>query len=91
MEYLSSDASASSSDDGEERYIEVKGIDGPWGSRGVAMTASQFEMALEYGDEYWLYIVEYALNDENVSIKKIQNPAEAVTRYVFDAGWKDII
>ena len=81
----------STTTDGSKRYIEVKGIDGPWGERGVALTAPQYEMALEQGSSYWLYVVEFALDDEKASITSIPNPAGAVMRYVFDVGWKNII
>jgi len=74
--------------DGSKRYIEVKGIDGPWGERGVALSAPQYRKALDKGSSYWLYVVEYALDDKAASITPIVNPAGAVMRYVFDVGWK---
>ena len=78
----------STSADGSKRYIEVKGIDGPWGERGVALSAPQYRKALAEGGSYWLYVVEYALDDEAALITAIANPAGTVTRYVFDAGWR---
>ena len=47
---------------GERRLIEVKGIDGEWNKTGVSVSRSQFANAQEFGDKYWLYVVEFALD-----------------------------
>jgi hypothetical protein len=38
------------------RYIEVKGIDGPWDDAGVRVSDTQFRFAQERGEAAWLYV-----------------------------------
>ena len=73
---------------GQDYFIEVKGIDGPWGARGVGLSSTQFDMALKYGNAYWLYVVEHARGSEKHKIYRIQNPANRVTIFSFDHGWR---
>jgi hypothetical protein len=74
--------------DGETRLIEVKGLSGSWGSQGVTLTPSEFEMAREAGDTYWLYVVEKARAAPR--IYKVRDPARQVMLFAFDDGWKDL-
>ena len=73
----------------EERTIEVKSTAGPWGGMGVGLSERQFSYAQKLGDQFWLYVVEYALDPERQKVWTIQNPASRVTDFMFDAGWKD--
>ena len=72
-----------------ERYIEVKGINGEWGKNGVPVSAIQFEKGRELGDQFWLYVVEHALDPEQVFIHAIQNPLEKISQFRFDCGWSE--
>lgn len=72
-----------------ERYIEVKGVKGEWGLRGVAVTPPQFTFAETQGQQAWLYVVEFALSDAP-RIHRIQDFARRVWRFMFDDGWRDI-
>ena len=70
------------------RLIEVKSLAGDWGPGGFPkLTPTQWEMALDERERYWLYVVEHAESDAPV-ITRIQDPAGAVTRYVVDPGWR---
>lgn len=69
-----------------ERLIEVKATTGEWDELGVAMTATEFEYAEEYGEDYWLYVVEHALTEPIVH--RIQDPFGRIGRYMFDSGWR---
>jgi hypothetical protein len=71
------------------RYIEVKSTGTPWGSRGVALSNVQYDFAREHGDEFWLYVV-CCPGEESAEMFRIQNPAERVTQYAFDDGWRHI-
>lgn len=71
----------------DERYIEVKGVAGAWGQRGVMVTPAQFEFALRHGDKAWLYVVEHALSGPK--LHRIQDFARRVWRFGFDEGWAD--
>jgi hypothetical protein len=75
---------------GELRYIEVKGIDGPWDETGVRLSATQFKFALEKATAAWLYVVEHARDPTNSRIHRIQDPANTATSFCFDAGWQAI-
>jgi hypothetical protein len=72
--------------DGSRRIIEVKASSGRWGTRGVALTRTEFETAVARGDEYWLYVVESADSD-SFWIHRIQDPARRANQFVFDKGW----
>ena len=74
------------SETGELRFIEVKGIDGIWGERGVGISYTQYNAARNKGKSYWLYVVEHA-RTENPRIHRINNPAGAITEYRFDSNW----
>jgi sacsin len=76
---------------GQVRYIEVKGIDGAWGPRGVSLSCPQFDFVRENpGKDFWVYVVEYARDPERIRIYTIQKPASRVNHYYFDHGWKDL-
>lgn len=70
------------------RYIEVKSISGAWGGDGVKISPSQFVFGQEKGQDFWLYVVEHALDAEG-KIHCIQNPTGKVDEFCFDDGWQD--
>lgn len=70
-----------------ERFIEVKSCPGDWDRRGVALTKTQFEKAIELGGEFWLYVVENA-ETEGFNIIRIQNPGRVVNQFFYDEGWR---
>jgi hypothetical protein len=73
--------------DDDIRIIEVKAVDGPWNETGVGMTQTEFGIAREKGEDYWLYVVENARGLPTVH--PIRNPAGRVDRFMFDHGWRD--
>ena len=73
-----------------ERYIEVKGTSGEWSKRGVSVSRLQFSEAQNYGDQYWLYVVEHALDKEGARLYAIQSPAMKVDSFMFDGEWGKI-
>jgi hypothetical protein len=74
---------------GNIRYIEVKGLADDWGTRGIALTDKQFQTAQEKKDQYWLYIVERA-TQENYKIYRIHDPANKVNQFFYDDSWKQV-
>jgi hypothetical protein len=70
------------------RRIEIKSIGGRWTGFGVWMSAKQLEDNQTYGDDFWLYVVEHAEDDDAAVIHRIQNPASNATKFGFDAGWQ---
>jgi hypothetical protein len=73
-----------------ERYIEVKGVRGPWTDRGVMLTPKQFQFATTHGDSCWLYVVEHALANVPPAPHRIRNFARRVWRFGFDDGWRKV-
>ena len=66
-------------DSGEDvRFIEVKGIDGPWTELGVGITARQYQEAQTRGDSWWLYVVENVFSDEERTVHRIPNPVRNI-------------
>ncbi len=74
---------------GEERLIEVKGIDGKWNQTGVGLSRLQFSTAQKHRESYWLYVVEFTLDPEHLRIHPIQNPSTQVTSFMFDEHWRE--
>jgi len=71
------------------RWIEVKAMVNTLANHPVGMSKAQFEMAMEKGFRYWLYIVENATSEEP-RILKIQDPAGNARTFAFDEGWREI-
>ena len=67
---------------------EVKGLSGSLEEHPARLTRNELRRALEYGDNYWLYIVEN-LAGEDPRILRIQNPAGAAARFAFGPEWRD--
>ena len=74
---------------GEDRWIEVKGVAGEWNQTGVGLSRVQFSNAQNYGDRYWLYVVEFAFDKEAARVHAIRNPAGQVTAFMFDGNWRE--
>ena len=50
--------------DHELRWIEVKVISGAFNGNWVGLSRTQFELAMDRGENYWLYVVEHADNPD---------------------------
>ena len=69
------------------RWVEVKAMSRDMRSRPATMSHTQFGLAREEGEAYWLYVVEHAGTDGE-RIVPIQNPAGRDSTYTFDHGWR---
>ena len=77
--------------DGETvKWCEVKSLSGVWGDRPVTMSHTQFELAQDKGDAYWLYVVEHAGDRERIRLLRIQDPAGQARTFTFDQGWAEV-
>jgi ribosomal protein S24E len=76
---------------GELRFIEVKGVNGEWNQTGVGLSRLQFSNAQDYGDRYWLYVVEFVSDPEHIRVHAIRSPATQVTAFMFDGNWRDAV
>ncbi len=75
---------------GEQRFIEVKGVNGEWNKMGVEVSSLQFSNAQNYGDSYWLYVVEFVSDPQHIRIHAIRSPATKVTGFMFDGNWRAV-
>lgn len=71
------------------RWCEVKAMTGSLDDRPVGLSRAQFECAREHRDDYWLYVVEHA-GDEEARIVRIQDPAGKARTFTFDHGWINV-
>ena len=74
---------------GEDRFIEVKGVNGEWNQTGVGLSRLQFSNAQDYGERYWLYVVEFVSDPQHIRVHPIRSPATQVTSFMFDGNWRD--
>ncbi|MEY4118558.1 MAG: hypothetical protein RLZZ116_1886 [Planctomycetota bacterium] len=70
------------------RFIEVKGLGGEWGERGVTMSNVQFDHARSKKDRAWLYVVEFAADQRQRRLWRIQDPVSKANKFGFDYGWR---
>lgn len=76
---------------GAIRRLEVKATKYSWDGWGVGLTAAEFREARKFGDDYYLYVVEYALDPAHRGDPFIiRNPAVLITEYRFDEEWKKL-
>lgn len=71
----------------EVRHIEVKSLSGGWDFGNAVLSHTQFKHASDYGDLFWLYVVERA-TEPDFQIHRIQNPAGRANEFIFDDGWQ---
>lgn len=76
---------------GEDRFIEVKGVNGEWNQTGVGLSRLQFSNAQDYGERYWLYVVEFVSDPQHIRVHPIRSPAAQVTSFMFDGNWRDAV
>lgn len=76
---------------GEDRFIEVKGVNGEWNQTGVGLSRLQFSNAQDYGERYWLYVVEFVSDPEHLRVHPIRSPAAQVTSFMFDGNWRNAV
>lgn len=72
----------------ETRYIEVKGKEYSRDDWGIGLTRIQYVAAQEYGDSYYLYVVEYTADPIRTTLCTFHDPANAIAEYCFDTNWK---
>ncbi|MBM4092606.1 MAG: DUF3684 domain-containing protein, partial [Planctomycetes bacterium] len=81
------DIESDDADGNIERVIEVKSIPGEWLGAEAGLTKPQVERARQLRHQYWLYVVENALDDDHYRIHRIRDPYGQANRFMFDPGW----
>ena len=74
--------------DPNARFIRVVGLDGEWDRVAVELGASYYNAARLFGRNFWLYVVEHALDPRRVTVHRIHDPVSRVARFVFDHRWQ---
>ena len=69
----------------------VTGVNGEWNQTGVGLSRLQFSNAQDYGDRYWLYVVEFVSDPQHTRVHPIRSPATQVTSFMFDGNWRDAV
>jgi hypothetical protein len=69
------------------RWVEVKAMTGTLKDRPVGLSHTQFDLAREKREAYWLYVVEQAIDPARGRVLRIQNPAGFAKTFTFDHGW----
>ncbi|MBL7064346.1 MAG: DUF3883 domain-containing protein [Anaerolineae bacterium] len=72
------------------RRIEVKATKYGWDGWGIGLTAPEYRAAQRHGEEYYLYVVEYALDENLRRLFVFQNPVDKVNDYRLDDRWKAV-
>ncbi|MGB9641563.1 MAG: DUF3883 domain-containing protein, partial [Anaerolineales bacterium] len=76
---------------GAIRRIEVKATKYSWDGWGIGLTVAEFREAQRFGDDYYLYVVEHALDPARRGDPIIiRNPAALISEYRFDDQWKKV-
>lgn len=75
---------------GGKRLIEVRGVRGAWTRQGVALSSLQFRAAREFGERFWLYVVEFADDPAHALVHPIRDPFARITEFWFDRGWRQL-
>jgi hypothetical protein len=70
------------------RHIEVKATKYEWDGWGVGLTAAEYRAAKEHGKDYYLYVVEYALDEQRCALYIFRDPVTRVSDYRLDDRWK---
>jgi len=60
----------------ELRCVEVKGVAGSAASAGIRLTGGELATAAQFGDDYWLYVVENCVKGEGHLYAAWKNPAK---------------
>lgn len=84
------DVLSSSASGDVARVIEVKSCGGSWGPAGVSVSPAQLALARTRRDQFWLYVVENALDPDRRVIWMIQDPYARATNFMFDDGWRGV-
>ena len=71
------------------RVIEVKSMSGSWLDATPALSRPQHDAAFTRGLEYWLYVVERAL-EASAEVHTIRDPIRRATEFEFDPGWIEV-
>jgi len=70
------------------RRIEVKATRHAWDGWGVGISSTQHREAQKLGADFYLYVVEHALDPARCTLYVFQNPVAKISDYRFDDAWR---
>ena len=70
------------------RVVVVRGLAGAWDRAGVPLSKTQLLLAREYGERFWLTVVEHAPDPGQRVPYSIQDLFGKLDEIRFDEGWK---
>ncbi|MBN8467654.1 hypothetical protein JYJ95_14125 [Corallococcus exiguus] len=71
-----------------QRFVKVRGIDGPWTARGIGLLRRDIDASIRENTNWWLYVVEHALDPKRASVFAIRAPLSQTEEFRLDAGWR---
>ncbi|MHA7633351.1 sacsin N-terminal ATP-binding-like domain-containing protein [Corallococcus sp. M7] len=71
-----------------QRFVRVRGIDGPWTARGIGLLRRDVDASMRENTSWWLYVVEHALDPKRASVFAIRAPLSQTEEFRLDAGWR---
>lgn len=83
------DIQAGELSDPSARFIRVVGLDGGWDRLRVVLSAQHYSAARVFGRNFWLYVVEHALDPDNARVHRLHDPVSRVARFIFDQRWSN--
>jgi hypothetical protein len=57
----------------------------------VGLSRLQFSNAQDYGERYWLYVVEFVSGTEHIHVYQTRSPATQVAAFMFDGNRRDTV
>ncbi len=73
--------------DPHARFIRIVGLDGAWDRVPVVLSARHYNAARTFSRNFWLYVVEHALEPARARVHRIYDPVSRVGRFAFDHRW----
>jgi hypothetical protein len=70
------------------RFIEVKAKRSAWEGWGVGLTRKEWEHAGKKGADYYLYVVEYALDPAQRHVYVFRDPVAKMGGFRFAGSWR---
>ena len=70
------------------RRIEVKATKYGWDGWGIGLTAPEYRAAQCHGEQYYLYVIEHALDENLRRLFVFHNPVDKIDDYRLDDRWK---
>lgn len=72
------------------RCVVVVGLAGAWDRAGVPLTKTQLQEAQDKREQFWIHVVEHALDPAKRCVTPFQDPWGKANEFRFDDGWREV-